>query len=82
MEKIKELDRLNVGRVIYQVPLKEYTTYRVGGIGKALVIVDDCECLVKLVRFLEEKNKSVCKEGSGCKERATPLKKLFSSVEV
>ena len=56
MEKIKELDRLNVGRVIYQVPLKEYTTYRVGGIGKALVIVDDCECLVKLVRFLEEKN--------------------------
>ena len=30
----------------------------------------------------EEKNKSVCKEGSGCKERATPLKKLFSSVEV
>ncbi len=56
MEKIKELDRLNVGRVIYQAPLKEYTTYRVGGIGKALVIVDDCECLVKLVRFLEEKN--------------------------
>ena len=56
MEKIKTLDKLNVGRVIYHVPLNEYTTYRVGGIGRALVIVDNQECLIKLVHFLEEKN--------------------------
>ena len=47
------LDKLNVGRVIYNVPLNEYTTYRVGGIGMALVIVDDQDCLIKLVRYLE-----------------------------
>lgn len=54
METIKMLDKLNVGRVIYNVPLNEYTTYRVGGIGMALVIVDDQDCLIKLVRCLEE----------------------------
>ena len=54
METIKMLDKLNVGRVIYNVPLNEYTTYRVGGIGMALVIVDDQDCLIKLVRYLEE----------------------------
>ena len=53
METIKMLDKLNVGRVIYNVPLNEYTTYRVGGIGMALVIVDDQDCLIKLVRYLE-----------------------------
>ena len=56
MEKIKMLDKLNVGRVIYNVPLNEYTTYRVGGIGMALVIVDDQACLIKLVHYLEEQN--------------------------
>ncbi len=55
MEKTKTLDKLNVGRVIEHVPLNEYTTYRVGGIARALVIVDDKETLKKLIRFLEEK---------------------------
>ena len=55
MEKTKTLDKLNVGRVIEHVPLNEYTTYRVGGIARALVIVDDKEALKKLIRFLEEK---------------------------
>ena len=47
MEKTKTLDKLNVGRVIEHVPLNEYTTYRVGGIARALVIVDDKEALKK-----------------------------------
>ncbi len=54
MKKMKELDKLNVGRVIYHVSLKEYTTYRVGGIANALVIVDDKESLKKLICYLEE----------------------------
>ena len=54
MKKMKELDKLNVGRVIYHVSLKEYTTYRVGGIANVLVIVDDKESLKKLICYLEE----------------------------
>ena len=47
MDIIKELTDLNVGQVLKDVNIKEYTTYKAGGIGRVLVIPKDIESLQK-----------------------------------
>lgn len=52
----QEIETLDVGRIIYDVPLKDYNTYHVGGVGKALVIVENKEALKKLLKELNQNN--------------------------
>ena len=52
----QEIETLDVGRIIYDVPLKDYNTYHVGGVGKALVIVEKKEALKKIIKELNQNN--------------------------
>ena len=52
---ISEIKKLKVGKVIENINLKEYTTYKAGGIGKILVIPNDTEQLIKLLTYIKEK---------------------------
>ena len=55
MEKyINELKNMNIGKILTDVSLKNYTTYKVGGIAKALVYPKDVDCLVSLIKKLKE----------------------------
>ncbi|MBS7021559.1 MAG: UDP-N-acetylmuramate dehydrogenase [Firmicutes bacterium] len=54
MELVQELINLKVGRVIPNVSLKEYTTYRIGGTARVLVFIDSIDSLKKLLQFLRK----------------------------
>ncbi len=51
VEKIK---KLKVGKVLHDVKLSHYNTYKVGGIAKYLVYPDNEDCLIKLLKFVKE----------------------------
>lgn len=53
---LEELKKLKVGKVVAEPLMKEYTTYKVGGKAKALVIPSDLESLIKLIKYLDSKN--------------------------
>lgn len=53
---IDKLKKLKVGKVIEKPLLKEYTTYKVGGMAIALVMPDSVDNLVKLLDFLKSNN--------------------------
>ena len=55
-EKIEEIKKLNIGEVIEHADLKKYTTYRAGGFANAIVIPNDEECLIKLLKFIKSNN--------------------------
>lgn len=54
MDIIKELTDLDIGQVLKDVNIKEYTTYKVGGLATALVIPENLECLIELLKFLKK----------------------------
>ena len=45
---IDEIKKLKIGKVIENIDLKKYTTYKAGGIGRVLVIPNDIDSLKKL----------------------------------
>lgn len=51
---IEKLKKIKVGKVIEQPLMKNYTTYKVGGKALAIVVPDNVECLIKLLKFLDE----------------------------
>ncbi len=51
-EFIKEIKKLDIGKVETDVSLKEYTTYQVGGIAKAIIYPKNIDCLVLLIQKL------------------------------
>ena len=53
---IQEIKDLNVGKVESNVSLSKYTTYRVGGIATGIVYPRNTTTLVKLIRYLKNKN--------------------------
>ena len=55
MNYIEEIEKLNIGEVIPNISLKEYTTYKVGGNALGLVIPDDLEGLIRLIKYLKYK---------------------------
>ena len=55
-ELIQELKELDVGKVEDNVVLSKYTTYKVGGPAIGIVYPRNTTTLVKLIRFLREKN--------------------------
>ncbi|MBE6158133.1 MAG: UDP-N-acetylmuramate dehydrogenase [Firmicutes bacterium] len=55
MDKIiKELEKLNIGKIEKDVFLSKYTTYRTGGLAKCIVYPKDVECLVTVIKTLKK----------------------------
>lgn len=53
---LKELVELNIGKIDTNVSLKKCTTYRVGGNAKYIAYPKDVNSLVKLIKYLKNKN--------------------------
>ena len=53
---LKELEELNIGKIDTNVSLKKCTTYRVGGKAKYIAYPKDVNSLVKLIKYLKNKN--------------------------
>ncbi len=56
MEIINDIRALEVGEVLTNVDIKEYTTYKVGGKALGLVYPKDVEGLIILLKYLRENN--------------------------
>ncbi len=50
---IDELKEMNLGKLLVNVPLKEHTTYKVGGNAKAMIYPKDIDSLVSLINKLK-----------------------------
>ena len=55
-EHIKKIRAMNVGKVLEKVPLKNHTTYKVGGIASCFVYPDNTKNLIKLLKYLKTNN--------------------------
>jgi len=55
-EVIKEIERLNIGKVEKNVSLSKYTTYKVGGIARAIVYPKNDKNLIKLLQLLRRES--------------------------
>lgn len=55
-EIVSDLKKMNIGKIIEDVPLKNYTSYKAGGICRIMVFPKDISALVKLVKYLRENN--------------------------
>lgn len=62
---MQDLKKMNIGKVIEDVSLKDYTSYKVGGICKIMVFPKDISALVKLIRYLKENNIKYMVLGNG-----------------
>ena len=56
MNIYEDLQKLNIGKVKEKPLLKNYTTYKVGGEAIAVVEPNSSYSLIKLLRYLREKN--------------------------
>ena len=56
MNIIKDIKNLNIGKVIENPLMKDYTTYKVGGKAVCIVIPDDEVGLINLLKYLREYN--------------------------
>ena len=55
MRRVLEIiESENLGKYEENVSLKKYTTYKVGGLATALVIPENLECLIELLKFLKK----------------------------
>ncbi len=52
---IEELKKLKVGKVLHDIKLSKYNTFKIEGNAKALVYPENIECLIKLKKYLVEK---------------------------
>ena len=50
---LHDIKNLNIGKVEEDCSLKNYTTYRTGGIARCIVYPKNVACFVKLVHFLK-----------------------------
>lgn len=55
MKLIEQIEKLNIGDIIENADLRKYTTYKAGGKALAIVIPDDLNGLITLIKFLREK---------------------------
>lgn len=56
MNIVKNLEDLNIGEVISNINLRDYTTYKLEGTGLCVVSPDDVNCLIKLLKYLKTHN--------------------------
>ena len=50
---IKELKKMDLGKILTNVSLKEYTTYKVGGTAQMMIFPKDIDSLVTLIKKLK-----------------------------
>ncbi len=55
-EAIKELKKMNVGKIVEKVPLKEHTTYKVGGVASCFIYPENVKQLITLLKYAKENN--------------------------
>ena len=65
MELVDKIKKLNVGKILTNVSLKNYTTYKVGGNAKIMVFPNDIDSLVKLINLLKEEKTKFMILGNG-----------------
>ena len=53
MDIIHKIENENIGQIEKNVSISKYTTYKVGGIAKAVVYPKDVNSLIKLLRILK-----------------------------
>lgn len=53
---IKQLKKENIGKILTDVSLKQYTTYKVGGNAKVIIYPENDEKLVRLIKILKSSN--------------------------
>ena len=53
---IHDLKKIKCGKVLKNIDLSLYTTYKLKGIGKYLIIPDDVDDLVRLLTYIKDKN--------------------------
>lgn len=56
MNIINDINELHIGEIIQNKELREYTTYKVGGMPICIVIPDNEEKLIELIKYLRGKN--------------------------
>lgn len=56
MDVVSELRKLNCGEVIDSPRMREYTTYKVGGVALAIIIPRNERELIKTIKFLRKNN--------------------------
>lgn len=54
MNIVKNIIDLNIGEVISNIDLKDYTTYKLEGTALCVVSPDDVNCLIKLLKYLKD----------------------------
>ena len=60
-----EIKTLNIGKILENVSLKNYTTYKVGGICKLMIFPRNIECLITLIEKLKHYNIKYMVLGNG-----------------
>lgn len=55
-EAIKELKKMDVGKIVEKVPLKEHTTYKVGGVASCFIYPENVKQLITLLKYAKENN--------------------------
>lgn len=56
MNIIEDIKNLNIGKVLENIDIKEYTTYHIGGKALGMVFPNDVYCLIKLLEYLKSNN--------------------------
>ena len=64
-DTLKKIKRMNIGKISENVSLKNYTSYKVGGICKIMVFPKNIESLVKLIRYLDKEKIKYIVLGNG-----------------
>lgn len=65
MNIIKDLKKLRIGKIIQNKELKDFTTYKVGGMPICIAIPDNEQKLISLVKYLRENNVKFMILGNG-----------------
>lgn len=53
MNVVKDIENLNIGEVVSDINLRDYTTYKLEGSGLCVVSPDDVNGLIKLLKYLK-----------------------------
>ena len=62
---VNELKEMNLGKLLTNVSLKDYTTYKVGGNAKVMIYPKDIEALISLINKLKSVNAKYMVLGNG-----------------
>lgn len=55
-EHIKKIKQMDIGKVMENVSLAEYTTYKVGGIATCFIYPKDVKALIKVLKYIKANN--------------------------